>query len=172
MPNAKCEMCGKTAYPLESINALDKTFHKSCFKCTVCSMTLNVKNFKGYQGKIYCLTHTPKEKNTAVVDSIALKHALNAPKKGEGSRGIHKADPKVAPAHSGDFTVNATGDQSTENNPESSGISYDAHHGDQSTESNPDPSGISYDSHPADQSTEGTETYQQEEAPPTETYED
>jgi len=82
-----------------------------------------------------------------------MKSALNAPKKGVHS-GIHKADPKVAPTKSGDFTVNQVGDQSTENNPDGSTISYDQHSGDQSTENNPDGSTIAYDQHSADQSTE------------------
>ena len=30
---AKCGVCGKTAYPLESVVALEKTYHKGCFKC-------------------------------------------------------------------------------------------------------------------------------------------
>jgi len=118
-------------------------------------MTLNLKNFKGFEGKIYCVTHTPKVKSSAQsTDSIALKSALSAPKKDAGVRGIHKADPRVAPKSSQDFTVNSSGDQSTENQPESSAITYDSHNADQSTENQPDSSGITYDSHNADQSTE------------------
>jgi len=161
MPNAKCDICGKTAYPLESVTAIEKTFHKLCFKCTVCGITLNLKNFKGFEGKIYCTTHTPKVKATSIgTDTISMKSAMSAPKK-DSARGIHKADPRVAPSQSGDFTVNAVGDQSTENTPDSSAISYDAHHADQSTENQPDNSNISYDSHAADQSTESG-GYQQE----------
>ncbi|KYR02481.1 LIM-type zinc finger-containing protein [Tieghemostelium lacteum] len=77
----KCAVCAKTAYPLESIVALDKSYHKGCFKCSVCNVTLNVKNFKGLEGKIYCAVHTPKQTATAVTDSVAIKNALNAPKK-------------------------------------------------------------------------------------------
>jgi len=90
---------------------------------------------------------------TEVGSKLKLQAHLHAPKKGT-TTGIHKADPKVAPKASGDFTVNAVGDQSTESNPESSGISYEAPNPDQSTENAPDSSGISYDQHPADQSTE------------------
>eukprot|EP01119_Soliformovum_irregulare_P021784 TRINITY_DN731_c0_g1_i1.p1 TRINITY_DN731_c0_g1~~TRINITY_DN731_c0_g1_i1.p1 ORF type:complete len:190 (+),score=36.04 TRINITY_DN731_c0_g1_i1:444-1013(+) len=155
MPNQKCAVCGKTAYPLESLTAVDKSFHKGCFKCTVCNQTLNLKNFKGFDGQIYCATHTPKVKATAVTDSVATKAALAAPKKESGVRGIHKADPKVAPQNSGDFSVNQSGaDQSTENAPESSSISYESHNADQSTENAPENSNISYDSYNADQSTE------------------
>jgi len=155
MPNPKCAVCGKTAYPLESVTAIEKTFHKFCFKCAVCNTTLNLKNFKGFEGKIYCLTHTPKVKASAITtDSISLKSATSAPKKNSEVRGIHKADPKVAPKKSGDFGVNKVGDQSTENAPDASAITYDAHNADQSTENAPDSSSITYDSHNADQSTE------------------
>jgi len=156
MPNPKCEACGKTAYPLESVTALEKTFHKACFKCVVCKSTLNLKNFKGYEGQIYCLTHTPKPKATSVTDSVATKAALNAPKKtAEGLSIAHRGARELAPASTGDFTVNNSSvDQSTENAPEESGITYEARSGDQSTENAPEDSGIHYDAHSGDQSTE------------------
>jgi len=154
MPNPSCAVCGKTAYPLESVTALEKTYHKFCFKCSVCNTTLNLKNFKGFDGKIFCTTHTPKVKATAIADSMSVKQAMSAPKKDLGAVGVHKADPRVKPNASHDFSVNQSGDQSTENNPDSSGIQYDAHHGDQSTENNPDASGIQYDAYHGDQSTE------------------
>jgi len=81
MSNPKCAICNKTAYPLESVTALEKAYHKGCFKCSVCNATLNLKNFKGVDGKIFCATHTPKPNATAVTDSIAVKQALSAPKK-------------------------------------------------------------------------------------------
>eukprot|EP01111_Echinosteliopsis_oligospora_P002050 TRINITY_DN129_c0_g1_i4.p2 TRINITY_DN129_c0_g1~~TRINITY_DN129_c0_g1_i4.p2 ORF type:complete len:213 (+),score=72.22 TRINITY_DN129_c0_g1_i4:70-708(+) len=91
MSTAKCAACGKTAYPLESVTALEKAYHKGCFKCAVCNATLNLKNFKGVEGKIYCTTHTPKPTATAVTDSIATKQALNAPKKtAEGLSKVQK----------------------------------------------------------------------------------
>jgi len=79
--SAKCAVCGKTAYPLESVTALEATYHKSCFKCDVCKMTLGVKNFKGLNGKIYCATHTPVERSSTGADSLQTKTALSAPKK-------------------------------------------------------------------------------------------
>jgi len=91
MSSAKCALCGKTAYPLESVTALEKSYHKSCFKCSVCNTAVNLKNFKGVDGKIYCITHTPKPTSTAVTDSIAVKQALNAPKKtAEGLSTVQK----------------------------------------------------------------------------------
>ena len=92
MPNASCSRCGKTAYPLESLTALGTVFHKGCFKCVVCNMSLNLKNFKGFEGKIYCVVHTPNVKATAVADDSHVTQALNAPKRNttEGARGVQK----------------------------------------------------------------------------------
>ena len=91
MASAKCAACNKTDYPLESVTALDKVYHKGCFKCSVCNTAVNIKNFKGVEGKIYCATHTPKPTSTAVADSLAVKQALNAPKKAsEGLATVQK----------------------------------------------------------------------------------
>jgi len=151
--NPTCAICGKKVYPLEAMTAQDKTYHKGCFKCDTCKTTLNLKNFKAFEGKIYCSTHTPKVKGVVITETVTMKTAMNAPKKDKQS-GIHKADSRVAPQHSGDFTVNQVGDQSTENAPEASNITYDAHSGDQSTENAPESSNIAYDAHNPDQSTE------------------
>ncbi|KAK6473122.1 LIM and SH3 domain protein 1-like [Huso huso] len=60
--NPSCGRCGKIVYPTEKVNCLDKFWHKACFHCEVCHMTLNMKNYKGYEKKPYCnaaLTTTP-----------------------------------------------------------------------------------------------------------------
>ena len=81
MSAAKCAICGKTAYPLESLTALEQTYHKICFKCDVCKMSLNIKNYKGVGGKVYCATHTPVDRSSTGSDSVQTKTALQAPKK-------------------------------------------------------------------------------------------
>ena len=81
MPAAKCAICGKTAYPLESVTAIEKTYHKSCFKCCVCRLQLNLTNFVGEDGKVYCKKHAPVAKATAVTDTVAMRQAANAPKR-------------------------------------------------------------------------------------------
>jgi len=81
MAPTKCAVCGKTAYPLESVTAIEKTYHKICFKCDVCSVPLSIKNYKGYQGKVYCFTHTPVERSSTGSDGLATQNALKAPKK-------------------------------------------------------------------------------------------
>ncbi|CAD6187983.1 unnamed protein product [Caenorhabditis auriculariae] len=62
MSAKKCarEECGKSVYPVEELKCLDKVWHKQCFKCSVCGMTLNMKNYKGYDKKPYCEPHYPK----------------------------------------------------------------------------------------------------------------
>jgi hypothetical protein len=71
----KCarEECGKTVYPLEELKCLDKVWHKQCFKCTVCGMTLNMKNYKGYEKKPYCEPHYPKTVASVVVDTPEMR---------------------------------------------------------------------------------------------------
>jgi len=151
---AKCDVCQKTAYPMESLAASGHTYHKLCFKCSVCQQTLNLKNYKMYEKQIYCSTHTPKPKGSSTgTDSIHMKSALNAPKKTVAS-GVQKNDPRVAPTHSNDFTVNEARDQSTENAPAESAITYEQHDPDQSRENEPQASDVSYEQSEEDQSRE------------------
>jgi len=158
MSGKKCEICQKTAYPLEgytlNLTVGERTYHKACFKCATCQQTLNLKNYKAVEGAIYCSVHAPKPKGSVIVDTPVSQTAMNAPKKQSGVQGIHKGDSRTAPKSSADFTVNQVGDQSTENNPDNSTISYEQHGADQSTENNPDNSTIAYDQHEQDQSRE------------------
>uniref|UniRef100_A0ABI8AEG4 LIM and SH3 domain protein 1 n=1 Tax=Felis catus TaxID=9685 RepID=A0ABI8AEG4_FELCA len=52
--NPNCARCGKIVYPTEKVNCLDKFWHKACFHCETCKMTLNMKNYKGYEKTPYC----------------------------------------------------------------------------------------------------------------------
>ena len=65
----KCAACGKTVYPVEELKCLEKIWHKACFKCQVCGMTLNMKNYKGFDKLPYCNAHVPKAKATVVADT-------------------------------------------------------------------------------------------------------
>jgi len=104
MPAAKCAICGKTAYPLESVTAVEKTYHKACFKCSVCRLQLNLTNFVGLEGKVYCKKHVPQQKATAVTDTVAMRHAENAPKRvAEGLGTVQKGTGERA--HVGADTV-------------------------------------------------------------------
>uniref|UniRef100_A0A3B3VAJ7 Nebulette n=1 Tax=Poecilia latipinna TaxID=48699 RepID=A0A3B3VAJ7_9TELE len=67
--NPPCARCGKIVYPTEKVSCLDKNWHKGCFHCEVCKMTLNMKNYKGYDKKPYCNAHYPKTSFTIVTDT-------------------------------------------------------------------------------------------------------
>jgi len=67
--NKKCAKCGKTVYPVEELKCLEKVWHKTCFKCEVCGMILNMKNYKGFNKLPYCGAHVPKAKATVVADT-------------------------------------------------------------------------------------------------------
>ncbi|XP_039610169.1 nebulette isoform X10 [Polypterus senegalus] len=67
--NPQCARCGKIVYPTEKVNCLDKYWHKGCFHCEVCKMTLNMNNYKGYDKKPYCNAHYPKQSFTTVADT-------------------------------------------------------------------------------------------------------
>eukprot|EP00794_Sanderia_malayensis_P016945 gene16945-18652_t len=53
----KCDVCGKTVYPMEKLEADGHIYHKFCFKCTECKNTLRLGNFAALSGKIYCKPH-------------------------------------------------------------------------------------------------------------------
>ncbi|XP_061661238.1 LIM zinc-binding domain-containing Nebulette-like [Syngnathoides biaculeatus] len=67
--NPQCARCGKIVYPTEKVSCLDKNWHKGCFHCEVCKMTLNMNNYKGYDKKPYCNAHYPKTSFTTVADT-------------------------------------------------------------------------------------------------------
>uniref|UniRef100_A0A671W2U2 LIM and SH3 domain protein 1 n=1 Tax=Sparus aurata TaxID=8175 RepID=A0A671W2U2_SPAAU len=67
--NPLCGRCNLVVYPTEKVNCLDKYWHKRCFSCEVCKMTLNMKNYKGFEKRPYCNAHYPKTQFTAVADT-------------------------------------------------------------------------------------------------------
>ncbi|XP_065362410.1 LIM and SH3 domain protein Lasp isoform X3 [Calliphora vicina] len=71
--NKTCARCQKVVYPIEELKCLDKTWHKTCFRCTECGMTLNMKTYKGFNKSPYCEAHIPKAKATAIADTPELK---------------------------------------------------------------------------------------------------
>ncbi|KAK7601195.1 hypothetical protein V9T40_008636 [Parthenolecanium corni] len=52
-----CDTCYKKVYPLEKVEAGDKVFHRSCFKCTRCSGILRMETFTMNNGHLYCVPH-------------------------------------------------------------------------------------------------------------------
>jgi len=55
--NDKCDICIKTVYVLEKIEADGKKFHKTCFRCAQCQKTLSLGTYAALAGKFYCKPH-------------------------------------------------------------------------------------------------------------------
>ena len=118
MAATKCAVCSKTAYPLESVKALDKTYHKICFKCAVCAITLNVKSFKGVDGQVYCATHTPVDRSSTADGDYTIKSAAEAQKKNSEARSAQLAAQKgtgEAPTQVEDFTLKSQSEAQKKN---------------------------------------------------------
>ncbi|KAH0549368.1 LIM and SH3 domain protein F42H10.3 isoform X1 [Cotesia glomerata] len=71
--NKTCARCEKTVYPIEELKCLDKIWHKQCFKCQGCNMTLNMRTYKGFNKQPYCEAHIPKAKATTMAETPELK---------------------------------------------------------------------------------------------------
>ncbi|GMI90281.1 hypothetical protein HRI_002697500 [Hibiscus trionum] len=70
----KCATCGKTAYPLE------KSYHKSCFKCSHGGCPISPSNYAALEGILYCKHHFSqlfKEKGSYnhLIKSASIKRA-------------------------------------------------------------------------------------------------
>jgi LIM domain len=57
----KCPGCGKTVYFAEKIDGVSQAsaggpdwWHRPCFKCAKCAVSLQPGNFKDHDGKIFC----------------------------------------------------------------------------------------------------------------------
>jgi len=89
--NPKCVACDKTVYPIEAISAIDKVWHKGCFRCESeeCNIALTLKTFTAVGGQVFCAKHVPKLKPTQVTNSMVLQSAQAAPKVSK-AQGIQK----------------------------------------------------------------------------------
>jgi len=82
MSTVKCFTCTKTVYPLEQISVGVNIYHKICFKCEQCNITLNIKNAQEKAGQLFCLQHVPKEIPTQTADRHDLNEIKAKPKVG------------------------------------------------------------------------------------------
>lgn len=71
--NKICARCSKTVYTIEELKCLDKIWHKGCFKCQACGMTLNMRNYKGFDKQPYCEAHVPRVKPTTMAETPELR---------------------------------------------------------------------------------------------------
>ncbi|KAI3988808.1 hypothetical protein MKX01_016379 [Papaver californicum] len=53
----KCNVCDKTVYVMDLLQADGLSFHKSCFKCSHCKGTLKLSSFSSMEGTLYCKPH-------------------------------------------------------------------------------------------------------------------
>ena len=56
-------------YPTEKVNCLRKFWPKACFHCETCKVTLNMKNYKGYEKQPRCNAHYPTQSFTTAAGS-------------------------------------------------------------------------------------------------------
>merc|ERR1712013_154775 len=98
-----CHRCKKSVYPVEKLNCLNKVWHKGCFNCEVCSMTLSMKTYKGYEKLPYCNTHYPTTRHTTVAETPEALRLLKAQKNAsvteyqQATVGIRKESESVQP---------------------------------------------------------------------------
>jgi hypothetical protein len=57
MSSQTCAKCTKPVYPLEMVSALNKAYHKQCFRCTQCDTVISLKSFAAIEGDPYCKPH-------------------------------------------------------------------------------------------------------------------
>eukprot|EP00069_Balaena_mysticetus_P014504 bmy_10112T0 len=60
---------GEILYPTGKVNCLRKFWPKACFHYETCKMTLNMKNYKGYEKKPRCNAHYPTQSFTTAAGS-------------------------------------------------------------------------------------------------------
>ncbi|KAK3087988.1 hypothetical protein FSP39_013119 [Pinctada imbricata] len=53
----KCGVCGKSVYAAERQEAGKIIYHKLCFKCSECKMSLKLNNYAQADKVLYCKKH-------------------------------------------------------------------------------------------------------------------
>ncbi|XP_076440831.1 hillarin-like [Babylonia areolata] len=88
----RCHRCQQPVYQQEKMGPVhDVLFHKSCFKCASCGLSLTLKNYwsnqrDGADCEIYCATHVPRIGGSAMgPDAMDIQRALAA------QRDVHAA---------------------------------------------------------------------------------
>jgi hypothetical protein len=52
----KCDVCTKSVYAAERLEAGGRIYHKMCFKCSVCKNPLKLNTYSQAEGILYCKT--------------------------------------------------------------------------------------------------------------------
>lgn len=106
LTRSACEKCGKSAFPIESVDIDGKKWHKSCFKCVECSVALTLSSFVKADGKLYCRRDVPKDAPGALrlkvsaskVTPDSTVETMPSPVKEEVSENAAEADEAVKEA--------------------------------------------------------------------------
>ena len=61
LARSPCQRCGKSAFPIESVDVNGKKWHKSCFKCQKCGLSLSLSTFVYANGEVFCRRDALKE---------------------------------------------------------------------------------------------------------------
>jgi len=130
----KCSDCGKDVFPPEKLIALKKPFHKWCLKCATCKVSLTMKTLESFNNVPYCRAHMQVAKMGGGTQDMRVAF---------GSGEVASAATKVS-----------GNNQSTENKPQASQITYEKRESNQSTENRPQASQITYEKRDSNQSTE------------------
>lgn len=87
-----CQRCGKKVYPVEKVD-VGMLYHRGCFKCKVCGVQLNLRNFQleqdtregggGERKQLFCNAHVPSRhtKGQFGQDALEIQTAMEAQKK-------------------------------------------------------------------------------------------
>lgn len=85
LPRDPCYRCQKRVYPVEKVD-VGVLFHRRCFRCRICGLQLTLRTFHWDQENqvedVYCNVHVPKLVGTIDQESLGIKSALKAPKRG------------------------------------------------------------------------------------------
>lgn len=81
----KCVRCTKTVYATEKLSGVDLVFHKGCFKCKDCAVTLNLRNYFKADGDIYCKNHKPSGLRGKITKKDVVKTTHIGPTKPDAS---------------------------------------------------------------------------------------
>jgi len=96
-----CSVCAKAVYMAERLIVEDKDgkrlFHQNCFKCTVCQLKLDLRNYGSSEGMIYCKNHLKEVTRTDKSTNAYVSSGSFVPEtKGEEKTSVEK---KQTPDH-------------------------------------------------------------------------
>lgn len=95
----KCTVCAKTVYLAEKLIVEDKNdkrlFHKTCFKCSVCSLTLDLRSYGSIDGKLFCKNHLKEQsKINTPANSVAVSPSSFIPEVEKSNTQNNKETPE------------------------------------------------------------------------------